>query len=376
MTSFGKNFIISLPLLVSFFLPSIWCWEAVSGAEGQRNPEGPTLTSSKKGIRVSIKKKSGRKIASSRTDRKKIKKGRVRKTVKKKRPAPKARSSSPTRSQRMVYTVPPSPPWEKGAALQGLVEKEIAHLRSVGHLLAEDEISLQVYDLQKKKMLVDVNGRAIRNAASLIKVFVMLAVYEAVARQEMTETPELDHLLHRMIAVSDNESTNVLIRRLGKGDAVQGMIGVNAILKKLGFEDTRIRELIPEGGRTYANETSAHDNTLFFRLLYEQRLVSPFYSQKMNEILLKSIHDRIKTQKLDKDGVLVADKTGFVRGLNGDCGIVYQKEKTGGNDYILSVIIENKKRPDDFSWGRKKSHVIRHLSNRIYQYMKNGETAG
>ncbi|MEW6186911.1 MAG: serine hydrolase [Thermodesulfobacteriota bacterium] len=259
--------------------------------------------------------------------------------------------------------------------MQTIVENEILHLRTVRHLLLDDQISLQVFDLNEKKMLVDVNGRVVRNAASLIKPFVMLAVYEAVARQEFPETPELENQLTRMIAVSDNESTNVLIRRLGKGDPLQGIIGINALMRKMGFEDTRLRELIPEGGRTYANETSAQDNTHFFRLLYEKKLISPSFSQKMNEILLKSIHDRIKTQRIRQDGVMVADKTGYVRGLNGDCGIVYQKGLNGGNDYILSVIIENKNRPTDWAWGRKKSAAIRYLSDRIYNKLKNGHNA-
>ena len=117
-----------------------------------------------------------------------------------------------------------------------------------------------------------------------------------------------------------------MIRRLGHGDALQGIIGINALTRKMGFSGSRLRELIPEGGKTYDNQTSTADATLFFRLLYEQKLVSPHYSQKMNDILLKNIHDRIKTHQIKQDGVAVADKTGYVRGLNGDCGIVYQKE--------------------------------------------------
>jgi len=175
-----------------------------------------------------------------------------------------------------------------------------------------------------------------------------------------------------MIAVSDNAATNYLIRLLGHGDELQGIVAINTLMHKMGFSNTRLRELIPDGGKTYANHTSASDATQFFRLLYEQKLVSPQYSQKMNDILLKNIHDRIKTYQIKQDGIAVADKTGYVRGLNADCGIVYMRNLNGGSDYVLSIIIENKKPPSDGGWGRKKTAVIRYLSNRIYQTMKNG----
>ncbi len=257
-----------------------------------------------------------------------------------------------------------------------MIESEIIHLKAIRHLLPGDEISLQAYDLNAKKMLADINGNVIRNAASLIKLYVLLAVCDAFSRQELQETPEIEHHLYRMIAISDNGATNYLIRRLGQGDALKGMRSINALVRKLSFSGTRLRELIPDGGKTYANQTSAADTTLFYRLLYDQKLISPQYSQKMNDILLKNIHYRIKTAQIKQDGVAVADKTGYVRGLNGDCGIVYQKSLNSGCDYALSIIIENKSRPSDGAWGRKKTSVIRYLSDRIYQSLKNGQAKG
>jgi beta-lactamase class A len=262
----------------------------------------------------------------------------------------------------------------EGLPLQALVEQEVSHLKALNRLLPADEISLQIYDLEGKRLLADLNGNIIRNSASLIKPFVMLAVFDQVARHELQETPELERSLYRMIAISDNRATNQLILRLGRGDATQGIIAVNVLLQKTGFQSTRLRELIPEGGKTYANQTTVSDTTVFFKLLYEQKLISPQYSQKMNDILLKNVHDRIRTALIKKDGIAVADKTGYVRGLNGDCGIVYQGGVHKGCDYVLSVIIENKNKPAEVSWGRKKSAVIRHLSDRIYQTLKTGYT--
>ena len=263
------------------------------------------------------------------------------------------------------------PPANGDSPLNEAVEQEIQYLKISRRLQPGDEISVQIFDLAENKMLVDINGDKARNAASLIKPYVMLAVYEQIARQELNETPDISRQVHRMITVSDNHATNTLIRHLGQGDYQQGIVAVNALVRKYGFQQTAVRELIPDGGKTYANRTSAADTTLFFKLLYEQKLVNSHYSQKMTDILLKNVHDRIETHQIKQDGVAVADKTGYVRGLNADCGIIYQKDHRGkGRDYILSIFIENKDRPADGSWGRRKSAVIRYLSDRIYHNLK------
>lgn len=360
MTLFNKKIILSLFLsfLLIFNLP----------LQAAQATDGPVETTKK-----SIHKKTKKKKSKHLRQKKKRKKS---PSIKKKN-----KTASPPGSHRVVEAndLPventfQSPVVLEGSTIQSLVENELIHLKAGRRLLPGDEISLQLYDLNAKKMLADINGNETRNAASLIKLFVMLAVYDSISRQEFQETPEIEHHLYRMIAVSDNGATNYLIRRLGNGDALQGIMIINALVRRVGFSSTRLRELIPDGGKTYSNQTSAADTTLFYRLLYEQKLISPQYSQKMNELLLKNIHDRIKTPQIKRDGVAVADKTGYVRGLNGDCGIVYQKSLTNGCDYALSIIIENKTRPSDGGWGKKKSSVIRYLSDRIYLALKNGQS--
>ena len=58
----------------------------------------------------------------------------------------------------------------------------------------------------------------------VIKPYVMLAVYEQIARQELNETPDISRQVYRMITVSDNQATNTLIRHLGQGDNQQGIV--------------------------------------------------------------------------------------------------------------------------------------------------------
>ena len=309
-----------------------------------------------------VKKKSVKSKQASTAKKKKLSK--TKKTTRKAKTKPPVVTPEP-----VIVTARPLPAGE--GPIQSVVEQEIQFLKGSRRLQSGDEISIQVYDLAEKKMLVDIDGDSVRNAASLIKPFVMLAVYEQISRQELPETPEINRQITRMIAVSDNHATNYLIRQVGGGDVEQGIAVVNALMRKYGFYQTVVRELIPEGGKTYYNRTSAADTTAFFKLLYEQRLISPQYSLKMNDILLKNVHDRIETTRIKHEGVAVADKTGYVRGLNADCGIVYGGNPNGqGHDYILSIFIENKTRPADGSWGKRKTAVIRHLSDRIYHNLK------
>ena len=360
MISFQRTSILALILFLFLFWGS-----PLPAAE---TSDGPVVKS-KKTIHKGAKKKKPK-----RSNRKKKQKKTTSNQIKKAIPSTMVTGMPGLEEKSRPQEVPAlRPPVVVGGPVQNLIENEIIHLKAIRQLLPGDEISLQVYDLNAKKMLSDINGKVVRNAASLIKLYVLMAVYEAIARQDLQETAEIERHIYRMIAISDNGSTNALIQLLGQGDAQKGMDSVNALVRSIGFSGTRLKELIPEGGKTYANQTSAADTTLFYRLLYDQKLVSPYYSQKMNDVLLKNIHYRIKTPQINQDGVAVADKTGYVRGLNGDCGIVYQKGQQSGCDYALSIIIENKSRPSTGGWGKKKTAVIRHLSNQIYQALKNGQ---
>ena len=134
-------------------------------------------------------------------------------------------------------------------------------------------------------------------------------------------------------------------------------------------------EAIPEGGRTYRNRTSAYDLSEFFRKIYKRSIISPHYSQKMIDILLDNHVHRIETPVLVQAGVPVADKTGYVCGTNGDSGIVFLRNiNRNASDYVVSIIIENPYRPTN-GWGKRKTEVIRHLSNVIYSYFRQQQAA-
>lgn len=87
-------------------------------------------------------------------------------------------------------------------------------------------------------------GDSPASSASLIKTFVMAAVYDQIEAGNLKESRELNHLLELMITVSDNEAYNELMRRLGGGDFITGCQRVNQYLEREGYENTEVHHTL------------------------------------------------------------------------------------------------------------------------------------
>ncbi len=244
---------------------------------------------------------------------------------------------------------------------------ELTHLKRKKYLIPGDEVSVRILDLTGGRLLASINSDKRRMAASLIKPFIMLATYEQIHGGKLKRTRRIERLIRRMIVVSNNWATNKLLQILGKGSSAKGIHRVNLVIRKYRFFHTKVVETIPPGGKTYRNYTTARDLSRFFYLLYHKRLVSPYYSELMMKKLLDVRTSRVRTYVVRRDGSPVADKTGFVCGLNGDAGIVFQsKAIRGGKDYIFVFMVENKNKPHTRRWRHYKTRVIRRLSNKVY----------
>ena len=82
-------------------------------------------------------------------------------------------------------------------------------------------------------------------AASLIKLFIMGAVYEnydSLSQQYGSAT--LDSYLTPMITVSDNDAANSLVSCLGSGDSTAGMQKVNSFCQSHGYTNTSMGRLL------------------------------------------------------------------------------------------------------------------------------------
>lgn len=169
-------------------------------------------------------------------------------------------------------------------------------------------------------------------SASVIKLFVMAAVYEKV-EQGILSHDSVYELIYHMITVSDNYSTNRLIELLGAGDSRAGMEIVNGYAAAIGCESSRLnRRMLDWNG--LENYTTARDCAKLLTMIYEGTCVTPQWSAEMLQILKEqTVRDRI-VQGLPQ-GTVCANKTGDLSGICcADVGIVFAPK----GDYILCIL--------------------------------------
>lgn len=144
-----------------------------------------------------------------------------------------------------------------------------------------------------------------------------------------TKLPIYD-LLYLMIIKSSNLATNIIIDLVGAQNANQTMreMGANDIQVLRGVEDSKA---FREGKN---NTTTAYDQMVIFHAMAKGKTVNKKSSQAMIKILLdQAFNDKIPAQ-LPK-GVKVAHKTGWIKGINHDAGIVFLPD---GRKYVLVLL--------------------------------------
>lgn len=167
--------------------------------------------------------------------------------------------------------------------------------------------------------------------ASLLKLFVMLAVFDQIEQGQFAgENP--DSLLQQMITVSSNSAANLLLKQLGNGNIETGFAVVNTTAKKYGFTDTSLADSFHDDGSGLATAklTSARDTGLFLVKAYQGQL--PHSDQML--ALLKQQQRNTKISLGIPAGVTVAHKTGEVPGVENDAGIIY----ADSSPFVLTVL--------------------------------------
>jgi beta-lactamase class A len=209
--------------------------------------------------------------------------------------------------------------------------------------------------------------------ASTIKVPIMLAVFDAVARgqakweEPLTLTAQekvagsgvlgvefstgdqlpIRDVLHLMIVLSDNTATNMILERF-TADAV------NAYLDKLGIKTTRsMRKVmgtgpagvsaagkLPENRKYGLGVSTPRDMVTILERLDRGGIVSPEASREMLAILKRNQDNTGITRHLME--FPVAHKTGALDALRSDVGIVYSK--TG--KIAMAITVDDMAKPD------------------------------
>ena len=224
---------------------------------------------------------------------------------------------------------------------------------------------------------VNFNGETTFSAASTIKIPVLVAFFEDVDAgkiyldEMLTMEKELIaggsgamqyqkpgkkftalETATKMIVISDNTATNMLIARLGGKEAL------NQRFRDWGLKVTVIRNPLPDLEGT--NTTSPRDLSHLLARVNQGELVSLRSRDRLLVIMRQTRTKTLLPKGLEKDAI-IAHKTGDIGSVLGDAGIV---DMPNGKRYIGAAMV---KRPHNDYSART---LIQQISRAAYQHFK------
>jgi beta-lactamase class A len=252
-----------------------------------------------------------------------------------------------------------------------------------------EKVALAFYDLESGRELL-INPDESFHAASTMKVAVMMEVFRQVEKGQMrldemllvrnefksiadgssySLDPESDserelyweigrtesvrNLIYKMITVSSNLATNILIERVRAERVTQ-------LMKEIGADGMRVLRGVEDGvayRKGLNNTTTARALMVIMRLIAERRAISAEASDQMNRILLEQkFNDGIPA--LLPPSVRVAHKTGSITRISHDAAIVYPP---GRKPYVLVVLTKG------IEDERRAQELIAKISRTIYE---------
>ena len=221
---------------------------------------------------------------------------------------------------------------------------------------------------------VEVNGSATFSAASMIKFPIAVAFFQDVDAGKIrldemlsvepkligggsgemqykppgTKFTTLDTLT-KMITISDNTATNMLIARMG------GAAALNQRFQSWGLTATQIRNWLPDLSGT--NTTSPRDLANLMASVNKGELISLRSRDRLLDIMRHTTINTLLPPGLGP-GATIAHKTGDIGTLVGDVGLV---DMPSGKRYIAVAVV---KRSHNDS---RAQELIRQISRAVYQ---------
>lgn len=243
-------------------------------------------------------------------------------------------------------------------------------------------VGLVFYDMKRDEK-IEINSDDVFEAASLVKVPIMLDIYLKVSRGELKMEDKIElidtvktggagilkdkpsgtfwtvkDLVSLMISKSDNTATDMLID-------LAGMENVENTVKAMGLKRTTLRRKIYDFAQVDMgrdNVTSPEDMFLLFYNLYNSKDIQEVYRKEMLDIL-KSQENRKMIPKYLPSESMCAHKTGGLTGIVHDCSIVYPSAR---QPYILVLMGKN------VTDTEKAEDVFANMSRDVYDFV-NGE---
>ena len=289
----------------------------------------------------------------------------------------KPESMKKTTEDRLI--MPKSPPIN-----QEKTSRKVDYIKLEKELKAEVKkfpgtVGLIFYDLSNNKK-IEINPNEVFESASLVKLPVMVEIYNQVDKDKIKPGMELtlrksdkvggsgvlknkpahslwkvSKLVELMIVQSDNTATDMLIN-------LAGMEDVEKTARSLGMKKTTLKRKIfafHEIDKGKDNYTTPNDMLILLKELNNGNKIKKEYREKMLEILKNQKRNSMLPRNLPK-GAKCAHKTGSLLGILHDVGIIYPpKEKP----YILILMGEN---VTDQKLGEK---VFADISGKVYKYL-------
>lgn len=263
--------------------------------------------------------------------------------------------------------------------------KEIVPLKSelqqLIDLYGDLEPEIFLVDLDTKGF-VSIKGQEVIASASTIKLPILVAFFQDVDSgkidlgEQLTMTPDAIaegsgsmqyekpgtkfsalETADKMMTTSDNTATNMLIERLG------GMEQLNQRFTKMGLKATRLRNPLPDLAGT--NSTTPEDLGNLLAKIDSGDLISLRSRDRLLHIMRNLVRNTLLPEGLEP-GAIIAHKTGDIKSVLGDVGII---DMPNGKRYIASILV---KRPDNSPQAKE---FIQKASGIAYQYFKNSRTA-
>ena len=171
--------------------------------------------------------------------------------------------------------------------------------------------------------------------------------------QHIGESFTIRELIFRMITVSSNLATNLLIERATPERTTQFMqeLGTNDVIVRRGVEDNKAFRL------GLNNAATARGLMQVLLKLAKREVVTPQDSDEMIGIMLQQRFNEMIPAQLPKD-VGVAHKTGWNDNLYHDAGIVYPPN---GNAFVLVIMTKG------FEKEQEAHSFVASLAKRIYE---------
>jgi len=227
---------------------------------------------------------------------------------------------------------------------------------------------------------VDINAANALPAASTIKIPILVAFFQDVdagkirldelltMKQEMvaggsgnfqykpagTQYPALE-VATKMITISDNTATNMLITRLG------GMEALNERFRSWGLTNTVIRNILPDLPGT--NTTSPKELGNIMTMVSQGNLVSMRSRDQILDIMRQTERDNLLPSGLGA-GARVYHKTGDIGTMLADAGLI---DTPTGKRYVVAVMVQ---RPNNDPRAEK---LISSISRAAYQQFSQSE---